>query len=80
MLFGTLVQYTHYRFQSARLSPAQAAVLAEEHGNNTSNNNNNSNIDGPAIPETLMMDQYRLVVIAAGIEQVTLTLLHSSTC
>jgi hypothetical protein len=49
------------------LSAAQVAVLAEESAANSSNNNG---IDGHAIPETLMMDQYRLVVIAAGIEQV----------
>jgi xanthine dehydrogenase molybdopterin-binding subunit B len=53
--------------QAARLSPAQVAVLAEE---SAANNSSNSDIDGLAIPETLMMDQYRLVVIAAGIEQV----------
>eukprot|EP00953_Heterococcus_sp_UTEX-ZZ885_P035144 18155-Heterococcus_DN1.PRE.8 len=56
--------------EAARLSAAQVAVLAEE---SAANSSNNSGIDGLAIPETLMMDQYRLVVIAAGIEQVAYT-------
>jgi hypothetical protein len=62
-----LYVYALVTLQAARLSAAQVAVLAEE---SAANSSNNSGIDGLAIPETLMMDQYRLVVIAAGIEQV----------